>query len=167
MAKGHHHHEREHHGHHLIPIPVLLRVFGILVVLTIVTVVTARFIDLGPLNLPLALVLATTKATFVVMYFMALKYDNRVNTLVFSVAVVFVLIFMVFTLFDTEFRGDLGNVGHETISDTEYREEQLRAREPSPEALRMTPLDQAAPTEDITGDEQPASAPDGQQDTDQ
>jgi cytochrome c oxidase subunit IV len=169
MAKGQpHYHEREHHGHHLIPIPLLLKVFGALVALTIITIVTAKFVNLGPLNLPLALLLASGKTTLVVMFFMALKYDNRVNTLVFSVGVVFVLVFLVFTLFDTEFRGDLGNVSGDTISDIEYREEQLRAREPSPDALRMTPATptETAPTQDMTGDEQPSSAPDPQQDPD-
>jgi cytochrome c oxidase subunit IV len=152
MAKGQpHHHQREHHGHHLIPISVLLKVFAALVTLTIITIVTAKFIHLGPFNLPLALLLAGGKTTLVVMFFMALKYDNKVNTLVFSMGVIFVAVFLVFTLFDTEFRGDLGNVGSETISDIEYREEQLRAREPSPESLRMTP------TQDLTGEEQPSA----------
>lgn len=159
MAKGKsHYHERGHHGHHLIPIPVLLKVFAALVALTFLTIVTAKFVNLGPLNLPLALLLAISKTTLVVMFFMALKYDNRVNTLVFSMGVIFVLVFLVFTLFDTEFRGDLGNVGSEAISDIEYREEQLRAREPSPERLRLTP----GATQDVTGDEQPATAPDVQ-----
>jgi cytochrome c oxidase subunit IV len=170
MAKGHHHHhEREHHGHHLIPIPVLLKVFGALVALTFITIVTAKFVNLGPLNLPLALLLAATKTTLVVMFFMALKYDNRVNTLVFSLGVVFVLVFLVFTLFDTEFRGDLGNVGSETISDIEYREEQLRAREPSPDALRTTPgvPAQGTTAQEAAGDEEPADVADDAADADE
>jgi cytochrome c oxidase subunit IV len=137
MAKGKpHYHQREHHGHHIIPVPLLLKVFGALVVLTIITIVTAKFIDIGPLNLPLAILLATGKTTLVVMFFMALKYDNKVNTLVFSMGVIFVLVFLIFTLFDTQFRGDLGNVDSQTIMDRQRMEEQLRQREPSPEALR-------------------------------
>ncbi len=128
MAQGGHH-PGEQHGHHIIPLKTLLTVFGVLVLLTIITVITAQW-DLGPLNVPLALLIAGTKATLVVLYFMALKYDNRVNAMVFSFGVIFVALFLSFTVFDSMSRGDVGNVGTETISDQERREEELRARDP-------------------------------------
>jgi cytochrome c oxidase subunit 4 len=118
------------HGHHVTPKKTLFIVFGTLVMLTIVTGLTAQ-IDLGALNIPLALTIATSKAALVVLFFMALKYDNRVNALVFALGIVFAGIFLTFTLFDTVFRGDLGNVGSETISDTERREAAMREREAS------------------------------------
>lgn len=116
------------HGHHVIPKKTLLTVFGVLVALTILTAVTAQ-LDLGGLDVPLALAIATTKAGLVVMFFMALKYDNRVNSLTFALGVVFVIVFLTFTLFDTAFRGDLGNVGTETISDIDRMESLMRDRE--------------------------------------
>ena len=119
---------KSQHGHHIIPKKLLYKVFGALVVLTILTALTAQ-IDLGPGNVPLALAIAGTKAALVVMFFMALKYDKRVNTLVFTLGTVFAVVFLVFTLFDTAFRGDLGNVGKETISDIQRREEMMKARE--------------------------------------
>src|SRR5690554_5508776 len=125
MAHGGHH-PREEHGHHVIPLKTLLMVFGALVFLTIFTVISAQW-DLGPLNVPLAFLIATTKATLVVAVFMALKYDNKVNTLVFFFGVLFVLLFLSGTLFDAVFRGDVGNVDSETISDRERMEEELRA----------------------------------------
>lgn len=131
----------DHHGHHIIPIRTLLMVFGALVFLTIVTVATAKGLDLGPLNVPLAIVIAVAKAALVVMFFMALKYDNRVNLLTFTVGTIFVLVFLIFTWFDTGFRGDLGNVDPRTIDDIEREEEALRAREPAPEQLRVAPGD--------------------------
>ncbi len=99
-------HAEEHH-HHITPKRTLFIVFGVLVVLTIVTAVTAQ-IDLGGFNVPLALAIAFTKAALVLAIFMALKYDNRVNTLIFSVGVVFVVVFLLITLLDTAFRGALG-----------------------------------------------------------
>ncbi|MDX1548253.1 MAG: cytochrome C oxidase subunit IV family protein [Rhodothermales bacterium] len=119
----------EHHGHHIIPKRLLYRVFGALVALTIFTVLTAQ-VDLGILNVPLALAIALTKASLVLTFFMALKWDNRVNTLVVSIGSLFVVVFLVFTLFDTAFRGDLDNVDDATIQDQLRIEEALQAREP-------------------------------------
>lgn len=113
------------HGHHVTPKKTLIKVFAALVVLTIVTALTAQ-LDLGGMDVPLAIAIASTKAALVVLFFMALKYDNKVNALVFALGVTFVVIFLTFTLFDTAFRGDLGNVGSETISDIERRESLLR-----------------------------------------
>lgn len=108
-----------HSGHHITPIKTLVIVFLALVGLTILTVITAKQVDIGALNLPLALLIAGTKATLVVTIFMALKYDNPVNTLILSIGIVIVCIFLVFTLFDTAFRGDLPNVDATSISDSE------------------------------------------------
>lgn len=95
------------HGHHIIPIRTLAQVFGALLFLTVITVITAQ-IDLGFLNIPVALAIAGSKAILVILVFMALKYDNKVNLLTVLLGVVFVVVFLVLTLADTEFRGDLG-----------------------------------------------------------
>ena len=104
------------HGHHITPMRTLIGVFVGLVFLTIATVVTSR-VDLGLLNVPLALTIAMLKASLVVLFFMALRWDNRVNGIVLALGVLFVSIFLIFTLFDTAFRGDLSNVDATTISD--------------------------------------------------
>lgn len=91
----------------MIPIRILGAVFGVLVFLTIVTVITAQ-IDLGVFNIPLALAIAATKALLVVAIFMALRYDNPVNFLVLATGGVFVVVFLVLTLSDTALRGALG-----------------------------------------------------------
>ncbi len=139
------------HGHHVIPKKVLYSVFGALVFLTILTAITAEYVDLGAFNVPLALAIAGSKAALVVTFFMALKYDNKVNTLVFMFGAVFVVVFLTFTLFDTAFRGDLGNVGSETISDTEHRESMMREREANLES-RETTVD-AENAEDSSSDD--------------
>jgi cytochrome c oxidase subunit 4 len=125
-------HTDDHHGHHIIPMPLLLKVFGGLVFLTILTVLTATQVDVGAWNVPIALAIAFTKAGLVLTFFMALKYDNRVNTLVFSLGVIFVAVFLIFTLFDTAFRGDLDNVDAETIADQERAEQALLGVTPEP-----------------------------------
>lgn len=117
------------HGHHIIPKKTLYKVFGALVLLTILTALTAEFVDIGALNVPLAIAIAGSKAALVATFFMALKYDNKVNTLVFMLGLIFVGVFLIFTLFDTVFRGDLGNVGSETISQIERLESAVQETE--------------------------------------
>ena len=94
-------------GHHIIPVRTLAAVFVVLVGLTILTVITAR-IDLGGANVPLAMVIAGSKAVLVAAIFMALKYDNKVNVLVLSLGVLFAVVFLSLTMADTELRGMLG-----------------------------------------------------------
>lgn len=150
-------HSADHHGHHVTPFKTLMTVFAALIGLTIFTVLTAQM-NLGPLNVPLALAIAIAKATLVVMFFMALKYDRPVNSLVFVIGIVFVMIFLVFTWFDTGFRGDLGNVDSRTIQDRMYEEEQLRARDPGIRGAVAAPIDTAG-TEAASTTPQDADGP--------
>lgn len=137
-----HAHAAEGH-HHIIPQSTLIKVFGGLIFLTVVTVLTAQ-LDLGALNVPLALAIALSKAALVVTFFMALKYDKRVNMLVFVVGTLFVVVFLTFTLFDVAFRGDLGNVSKHTITDMMRQEEALLANEPAPPTAATAPGDSTA-----------------------
>ena len=123
-----------HAQHHITTRKTLIQVFVVLVLLTITTVVTSQM-DLGAYNVPLALFIALIKASFVVLIFMALRHDNRVNAVVFSVGVVFVVLFLVFTLFDTAFRGDLPSTVEGTIMEEEVENEALRERDPGPPPL--------------------------------
>lgn len=98
-----------HHGHHILSPALLLKVFGALVFLTILTVVLGLMeksgaIHLGQFSIAVALIIAGVKATLVAMFFMALKYDNRVNALAFSLSIVFLAVFFIFTWLDTGFR---------------------------------------------------------------
>lgn len=124
------------HTHHITPTRTLVAVFAGLVFLTLLTVAASR-LDLGAFNVPLALGIAALKGTLVVLFFMALKYDNRVNMVILTVGALFVLVFLTFTLLDTEFRGDLPNTTEGTIMDQVREEEALEAREPDPESIRI------------------------------
>lgn len=124
------------HTHHITPVRTLVATFAGLVVLTILTVVTSR-IETGPLHVPIAIAIAAAKGTLVVLFFMALKYDNRVNMAILTVGALFVVVFLAFTMLDTEFRGDLPNTTEGTIMDQVREEEALQAREPDPESIRI------------------------------
>lgn len=120
-----------HAEHHITPKKTLIQVFVALVTLTAITVFAAQ-IDLGPLNVPIALSIAIVKASLVVVIFMALKHDNRMNAVVFLVGAVFVAVFLVLTLFDTAYRGDLPNTVEGTIMEEQAEQDALRARDPGP-----------------------------------
>jgi cytochrome c oxidase subunit IV len=85
---------------HVVPLEVLVAVFVGLLALTAVTV-AVTWVDLGPWNLIVALVIATFKAALVALYFMHLRYDHPFNGLVFVAGLVFLAIFLIFTLMDT------------------------------------------------------------------
>lgn len=116
------------HGHHIIPVKMLYAVIGVLVFLTVLTVALAQ-VELGVFEVPVALAIALTKAGFVVMIFMALKWDNRVNASILAVGALCVLIFISFILIDTEFRGDLSNTTEGTIMDQQRVEQAMEGRE--------------------------------------
>jgi cytochrome c oxidase subunit 4 len=95
-----------HTREHVLPVGSYLKVFIALVILTALTVTIAEF-DLGPLNLIAAITIAAIKAMLVALIFMHLLYDNKMYLVIFGVAVVFLAMFIVFTMFDTQFRGNI------------------------------------------------------------
>lgn len=92
-------HEGQSHIH-IVPMKILVGVWAALMVLTVVTV-AVTWVDLGPFNLWLAMVIATIKASLVVLYFMHLRYDKPINALAFIGALAFVMLFVSGTLMDT------------------------------------------------------------------
>jgi len=94
-------HQAHDHVGHIVPVWLLGAVFGGLIVLTVVTVV-ASYINFGPLNLWIALLIAGMKASLVVFFFMHLKWDRPVNAVIFLSSLMFVLLFIGFAMTDTE-----------------------------------------------------------------
>jgi cytochrome c oxidase subunit 4 len=86
---------------HVVPVWLLAAVFAALIALTGVTVAAAQ-IDLGNLNLYLALAIAAVKASLVVMFFMHLYWDRPFNSMVFVGCLLFVTLFIGFTLTDSK-----------------------------------------------------------------
>ena len=63
-------------GHdHILPRSLYYGIFAVLMVLTAATV-GAAFVDLGPLNIIVALTIAVVKASLVVLIFMHVKYGS-------------------------------------------------------------------------------------------
>ncbi|MBX3210050.1 MAG: cytochrome C oxidase subunit IV family protein [Labilithrix sp.] len=81
-------------------------VFMALIALTVLTV-GQSYVDLGRLNLIVVILIATTKASLVVSFFMHLRYDNKFNALIFISCIFFIGVFFAYTMNDTERRGEL------------------------------------------------------------
>ncbi|MBI5869267.1 MAG: cytochrome C oxidase subunit IV family protein [candidate division Zixibacteria bacterium] len=99
-----HAHSQPGHGSdatvHVVPFRILVAVWLALMVLTVVTVEVV-YIDLGNLNLYLAMAIATVKGALVALYFMHLRYDRPFHAIVFVTALVFVLLFVSLVLTDS------------------------------------------------------------------
>lgn len=95
-------HHDEHHGlAHVAQVKVLVATGGTLLFLTLVTVLATK-IDFGAnINLAIAMVIAVTKATLVVLFFMHLRYDRLFHSVVFVSAILAASLFVGFTLMDT------------------------------------------------------------------
>ena len=93
-------------GPHILPLRIYLGVAGALLVLTAITIFAAQA-DFGSWNLVVALLIAAAKAILVALFFMHLKYDNRIYSVIFVGAILFLGIFITFTMFDTLNRGGI------------------------------------------------------------
>lgn len=86
---------------------MLTSIFLALIVLTGVTVAVA-YVDLGELNLFVALGIATVKAMLVAVFFMHLNHDSGFNRLAFFSSFIFVALFVSITLMDSgQYQADL------------------------------------------------------------
>lgn len=106
MSDAHSHaHGGPDHVPHVTPLPTYLKTFGALMVLTVITV-GASYVDLGTsVNLAIAIFIATIKATVVATFFMHLLHDSKFNAMALISSVVFLGIFVGFTMLDTTARG--------------------------------------------------------------
>ncbi len=88
---------------HVLSYGQLGAVLAALLVLTIVTV-GISYVHLGFLNVPVALAIACTKVTFVLLFFMHLKYEGPIIVISFLSTVAFLMIMIGFTFWDVAFR---------------------------------------------------------------
>ena len=94
-------HDDDHGLAHVATIKTLVATGGTLLVLTLVTVLATK-IDFGAnINLAIAMVIAVTKATLVVLFFMHLRYDRLFHSVIFVSAICAASLFVGFTLMDT------------------------------------------------------------------
>jgi len=86
--------------HHVVPATILNNVMWALIALTILTVVTAKFIHLGAMGPIVAFSIAAVKAYLVMAYFMGLKYDVKENRWIFSTGFIFLAVLFFFCAVD-------------------------------------------------------------------
>jgi cytochrome c oxidase subunit IV len=71
-----------HFGHaHIAPASMYYAVFAALIVGTVLTVAAAK-VDMGALNNVVMLLIACTKATLVILYFMHVRWSSRLTWVV-------------------------------------------------------------------------------------
>lgn len=118
MLDPHGYHAGEHHhGHVIIPQGTLLGILIILLIFTVMTVLASRaeivIAETFDLNIPqwvnvlVAMSIAVVKSTLVAMYFMQLKYDNKLNAVIFLASLFCVGLFLGFTMLDIGVRGSV------------------------------------------------------------
>lgn len=98
---AHGHSEDDHDFAHPLPISLLLTVFVALTILTIITVAQTNF-ELGSFEVAIVMIIATIKALLVIAIFMHLAFDKPFNMIVFFSSFVFVGLFVIFTLSDSQ-----------------------------------------------------------------
>jgi len=97
---SHGHDDHSHGEHHVVGWKILTVVFLALMVLTILTVAAIN-VDLGPLNIVVALGIALVKALLVIFIFMHVLWDRAFHGLLIACSFAFVALFLAFTMIDT------------------------------------------------------------------
>ncbi len=95
---------------HISPLRTYLGIFFSLLFLTAVTVWVA-FFDLGAFSNIVAMAIAITKATLVILFFMHLKYSTRLTKMLVVSGFFWLALLFLFTLADYFNRGWLGVPG--------------------------------------------------------
>jgi cytochrome c oxidase subunit 4 len=116
-----------HHAHVIVPMRILVVVLTLLLVFTLMTVGAAQlevwishtFNVVIPqwVNVAVALSIAFVKATIVALYFMQLRYDNPVNSLVVIFTLFTLVFFLGFTMIDLGSRQTLYDYKGQRTSD--------------------------------------------------
>ena len=80
--------------------------FIALLILTVITVAIS-YVNLGILNIPVAIGVASIKMAFVGFIFMGLRYEKGINSILFIGAFACIIVFFLFTYSDIGFRGTI------------------------------------------------------------
>ena len=89
----------QEHSEHIVPPSTYLAIILILLSLT-GTTVWAAFVNLGRFNIVVALVIATLKATLVVLFFMHAKYSPKRTKLIILAGIFWLALLLFMTLSD-------------------------------------------------------------------
>ncbi len=169
------HDEHTGHGaHHVFDAATLKKTFGILVGLTLLTVVLALWerghanvfglefdypaLPVGFLSVPLALGIAGVKVYWVASRFMGLKYEKSSNVLVFLGSTAFLVVFFTFTYLDFAFRDTFAEVAAVNRDDAQAEVLAAEAREAAIDARFTAPAFVEDNGADLLG-ERPGATP--------
>jgi cytochrome c oxidase subunit 4 len=121
MAAAHNADNVRRSGHvHVVPPKVLLAVYGVLLLLTIITVEVTNF-EMGNWNVWVALLVALIKAGVVALYFMHLRWDSPFNAICLIAALFFVCIFIGIAVLDSrEYKVNYNPPGGGQIMNTQH-----------------------------------------------
>jgi cytochrome c oxidase subunit 4 len=100
----------DHAEHHIVPKRIYFLVFFALIVLTWVTAIVST-IDLGPLNIYVALSIAIFKASLVILFFMHVKYGSRLTKMIVLCGLYWLLLLLFIAMADLWTRGWMGVPG--------------------------------------------------------
>lgn len=89
---------------HISPKTTYYTIFGALMALTAITIAVA-FVNLGRFNFPVAIGIAITKATLVILFFMHVKYSTQLTKMFVGMAFFFLMILFGLTMTDYLSRG--------------------------------------------------------------
>jgi cytochrome c oxidase subunit 4 len=102
--------EELEHSHHVVSVSTYVAVFLALMVLTGATVWASGH-DFGAMNTAVALTIAVTKATLVVLFFMHVKYGTQLVKLFVVAAIAWLGLLFLITMSDYASRGWLSPRG--------------------------------------------------------
>ncbi|KAF0198798.1 MAG: cytochrome c oxidase subunit IV [Bacteroidetes bacterium] len=95
MSKDNHHHIVEYKNHILV--------LFLLIALTVITVAITS-VELGPYNTAAAMVIASIKAAIVLMYFMHLRFDQKIYRFMATIVILIFFAVIIVTFFDYLYR---------------------------------------------------------------
>ena len=106
---------------HITPLKTYIAVYLILLFMTGFTVWSVQF-DFGWFNIILAMIIASFKATLVLLFFMHLLYDNKINLAFLVASVVFLAVFIAITAVDTNYRNTLYDIRAKVVEEQAPKE---------------------------------------------
>ena len=100
----------EHNEHHIVPKKVYFAVFLTLIVMTWVTAYVST-VDLGRLNIFVALSIAIFKASLVILFFMHVKYGTKLTKMIVLAGLYWLVLLLFIAMADYWTRGWMGVPG--------------------------------------------------------
>lgn len=100
----------DHAEHHIVPKRVYFLVFAALIALTWVTAIVST-IDLGPLNIYVALSIAIFKASLVILFFMHVKYGTKLTKMIVLCGLYWLILLLFIAMADLWTRNWMGVPG--------------------------------------------------------